>query len=345
MFTRFYKHENERILLGFFYGSEYPIHRYRTGKSIPEGIPLDPSHFPVDPYLDDFDELFARHEECGGDFIWSGSIFWGIPWLEAAIGCPIILNNYNSGSIHAEALPQFSGPDQIPLFSMENRWVHKAVEFLEKMAVRSNGRWPLATTRIRGISDLLSLLYGVENLIFAMMEKPEEVNAVSEKLTNFWIEFGKMQIERIPMFHKGIGSFYYNCWAPAGTIWHQEDAVALLSPELYDSFIKPWDEKITDAFDGCIMHQHSSGFFPYDRYINMDFTALELHIDEGGPSAEQLFPVHLEILDKKPLIIWGNLREQDLDWIFGKLSAPGLSVITCVNSPEEARLIWDTYMT
>ena len=77
----------------------------------------------------------------------------------------------------------------------------------------------------------------------------------------------------------------------------------------------------------------------------MDFIALELHIDEGGPSAEKLFPVHLEILDKKPLIIWGNLQEPDLDWIFGKLPARGLSVITCVNFPEEARLIWDTYMT
>ena len=59
MFTRFYKYENERILLGFFYGSEYPVHRYRTGQSIPERIPLDPAHFPVDPYLDDFDDLFC----------------------------------------------------------------------------------------------------------------------------------------------------------------------------------------------------------------------------------------------------------------------------------------------
>ena len=39
-----------------------------------------------------------------------------------------------------------------------------------------------------------------------------------------------MQIERIPDFHGGVGSFYYNAWAPKGTIWHQEDAAALLSP-------------------------------------------------------------------------------------------------------------------
>ena len=119
-------------------------------------------------------------------------------------------------------------------------------------------RWPIATTRMRGISDLLSLLYGGKEFIFALMEKPDEVLEVCEKLTEFWISFGRMQIERIPLFHEGIGSFYYNCWAPAGTIWLQEDAASLLSLELYQTFIKPWDERIVEAFEGCIMHLHSS---------------------------------------------------------------------------------------
>lgn len=197
---------------------------------------------------------------------------------------------------------------------------------------------------MRGIFDLLSLLYGTENLIFAMMEKPDEIHAVSERLTEFWIGFGRMQIERIHPHYGGIGSFYYNCWATPGTIWHQEDAAALLSPEIYDEFIKPRDLKIMDAFEGCMMHRHSNGYFPYDQYINMDFTALELHIDEGDPSAEQLYGAHLEILDRKPLIIWGNLGEANRDWIFSKLPAQGLSVITCVNSPGEAKAIWDRYM-
>ena len=84
------------------------------------------------------------------------------------------------------------------------------------------------------------------------------------------------------------------------------------------------------------MQLHSNGYYPYDRYVNMDFTVLELHIDEGGPTAEQLFPVHKEILAKKPLIIWGNLHENDLHWIFRNLPGQVLAVITCVNSPGEA---------
>lgn len=344
-FKLFYLKQNERPLLGFFHGSEYPVHRYRAAKAIPENVWLTPDNFNVDSYLDDFGGLFEIHEECGGDFIWSSSIFWGIPWVEAALGCPIILSSFASGSIHAEPLPGFKGPDDIPEFSIDNIWVKKAIDFLECAAKRSNGRYPLATTRMRGISDLLSLLYGTENLIFAMFERPDEVAAVAEKLTDFWIQFGKMQIERIPEFHGGVGSFYYNTWAPKGTIWNQEDATAILSPDLYDAFIRVWDEKIVYAFDGCIMHQHSNGYFPYEFFAKMNFTALELHIDKGGPTAESLQSVYKEMMYYKPLIIWGEIPEYDLDWIFNHLPARGLAIITVVKNAEEAKCIWNKYIT
>jgi hypothetical protein len=344
-FKSYYAGKNSRPLFGFFYGSEYPVHRYRSGKLIPVQKFLTPGDFKVESYLDDFDDLFEKHEECGGDFIWSSSIYWGIPWVEATLGCPILLSNYESGSIHAEKMPGFKGAGDIPTFSMDNEWVKLAVEFLEKTTQRSNGRYPMATTRMRGISDLLSLLYGTENLIVAMMLEPDAVMRTAEKLTDFWIEFGKMQIERIPEFHGGIGSFYYNTWAPRGTIWHQEDAAALLSPELFERFIKPWDDKIVAAFEGCIMHQHSSGYFPYEYYVNMDFTALELHIDSGGPTAEALEGVYKKIMEKKPMIIWGDIPVSDLDWIFSKLPPEGLAIITVVNDAGQAEKLWKRYIS
>ena len=40
LFKKFYQQDNDRILLGFFCGSEYPVHRYPSGRSVPEGIAL-----------------------------------------------------------------------------------------------------------------------------------------------------------------------------------------------------------------------------------------------------------------------------------------------------------------
>ncbi len=338
-FQRFYQRANERLLLGFFVGSEYPLHRYRASDILPVNRALTPEDFEVVPYLDDCDRLFKLHEACGGDFIWSASAFWGIPWLEAALGCPIFAD-HSTGSIHAKPPANFAGDDSVPKFDANSPWMRKAAEFLDRMAERSGGRWPIGTTRMRGISDLLSALYGGSDFILTMLDRAGEVKQVCRKLTDFWIEFGKLQLAHIPLFHGGVGSFYYNLWAPPGTIWHQEDAAALLSPKLYDDFIREHDDRIAHAFDGCIMHQHPTKFVPTDFYLRMPFLALELHIDEGGPSAEALYPAHMKILAQKPLVIWGNIPERDLDWIFKKLPPEGLAVITVAQTPEQAGAIW-----
>jgi len=76
----------------------------------------------------------------------------------------------------------------------------------------------------------------------------------------------------------------------------------------------------------------------------MNVTALELHIDKGGPSAEQLFDTHRRILAQKPLLIWGDIPEKDLDWIFARLPAQGLAVNTVVSSPAQARALWEKHV-
>lgn len=342
-FKKFYKRENERILFGFFYGNEYPLVRYNASKILPEKVELKPSDFSVDAYLDDYERMFEEHEACGGDFIWSASGFWGIPWMEVLLDWPIFAD-HKTGSIYSKAPSYKITADNIPGFDINSPWVSKMGEFIDKVAKRSNSRYPIGTTRMRGISDLLSALYDGEEFIFAMMEEPEETKAICEKLTDLFIKFGKYQLSKIPLFYNGVGSFYYHMWAPMDTVWHQEDAAALISPTLYDEFIRPYDEKIVKAFNGCIMHQHSTGFVPTQAYIDMGMTALELHIDSGGPSAEELYDRHKMILKQKPLIIWGDIPEKDLDWIFSKLPHQGLAVNTVVESPKQAKELWDKYM-
>jgi hypothetical protein len=177
-----------------------------------------------------------------------------------------------------------------------------------------------------------------------MLEEPEKMKTLCDKLTDYFIKCAKLQLTHIPDFHGGIGSFFYNMWCNSEIVWHQEDAAAILSPELYSEFIEPCDIRITQSFQHIAMHQHSTGFVPTEKYIAMGMDILEMHIDSGGPSAEELYDRHVEILEQKPLLIWGIIQEKDLDWIFSKLPAEGLAVITLVESPEQAHLLWNKYM-
>jgi hypothetical protein len=341
LWKQFYAKKNEHPLFGFFVGSEYPVARYQAAKSLPEGRALTPSDFNVDAFLDDNDRLFAAHEACGGDFIWAADAFWGIQWIECLCGLPMFCN-HKSSNLHFQTLENFSGT--VPTFDPQNEWARLAAEFLDKGAARAAGRYPLATTRMRGISDMMSALYGGGNFVYQLMDEPEQTREVCRKLTELYIGFSKFQLEHIPDFHGGIGSFYYSNWAPKGTVWHQEDTAAMLSPAMYAEHFKEWDEQIVNSFENNIMHMHSTGFIPLDNYLGMNFTAMELHIDTGGPSAEALYETHKKILAKKPLLIWGDISEKDLDWIFSKLPPQGLAVNTVVESPEQARDLYKKYM-
>jgi hypothetical protein len=337
-FKLFYNKKNERPLFGFFYGSEYPIFRYPFAAKLPENKALTPDDFNVDSFVADTVKLFETHETCGGDFIYSASAFWGIPWLEAMLGCPVY-SDIKTGALYAEK------PETVNLkFSADDEWSVLMKKMLKALAKASDGQFPLATTRMRGVSDLLNAIYGGDEFLFKLMGEPDEMRPVIAQLADFFIDAVKFQLELIPEFYGGIGSFYYHNWAPAGTVWHQEDAAALLSPDLYDDFIEPADRKIVESLPQVIMHQHSTGYVPTGAYIKMGMFALELHIDTGGPSAEELYDRHLNILNNKPLIIWGDIPEADLDWIFSKLPPQGLAVTTVVDSSEQARQLWSKYV-
>ena len=157
-FDSFYRRENKRKLLGFFCGSEYPLFRYPS-LHLPEGRALRAEDFSVDAFLQDCESLYSGREECGGDAVFCGSAFWGIPWLEALMGSEIYAD-YQTGSLYAKK------PKRANLeFDENNEWAILCERMLKGLQKLSAGRFPLATTRMRGISDLLANLYGEEEFI------------------------------------------------------------------------------------------------------------------------------------------------------------------------------------
>jgi hypothetical protein len=194
---------------------------------------------------------------------------------------------------------------------------------------------------MRGISDLLSAVYGGEKFVLAMVDEPGEVRRVAQRLTDFWISFGQCLLEHVPPFHGGYGSFFYSMWFAKKTIWTQEDSAALLSRALYEELVHPCVCRITEAFDNTVIHLHPSQFMPVDQLLNSKMGVIEMHIDKGGPTAEQLYEAHKKILSQKPLIIWGDLTEKDLEFVLSHLPYRGLAINMTTSSVAEAESIWE----
>jgi hypothetical protein len=342
--TQWLGRRNSRLLLGFTLGSYYPLNRYPTGsRHLPTGR-ISPDDVIVEQFLDDTDRLYHMHEEAGGDFVFSAAPFLGLPWIDASLGCEVVAD-HNSGSTRSTPPEDFAANPVIPTFSENNPWVAKMLEFIPALQARSAGRYPVGVTLMRGISDLLSALYGAESFVLRMFDEPEEIRRVVSELTAYWIAFGSSLLSHLPLFHGGTGAFFYSLWCPGRTIWLQEDAIALLSPALYERFILPADLGIAHCFENAMIHLHPTRFIPSHQLVSTNLAAIELHIDHDGPRAETLEPDYRTILGSKPLLIWGDLTEADLDFIFSRLPCHGLAVNVVVSSSNEARAIWDRVMS
>ena len=321
--TQWIERRNARPLLGFTLGSYYPLHRYPNGsRHLPDGQ-VSPGHVRVEEFLDDTDRLFRMHEEAGGDFVFSAAPFPGLPWLEASLGCGVVAD-HQSGSTRSTPPPGFAENPVVAPFSEDNPWVARLLEFIPPLQARSGGRYPVGVTLMRGISDLLSALYGAEEFVLRMHDDPDEIRMVVSRLTEYWIAFGRCLLDRLPLFHGGTGAFFYSLWCPGKTIWLQEDAVALLSPALYDEFIFPADCRIAQTFQNTMIHLHPTRYIPVRSLVSTSLAAIELHIDHDGPRAEALERHYRTVLAAKPLLIWGDLAEADLNFIFSRLPYHGI---------------------
>ena len=341
--NRWFERSNERPLIGFTLGSYYPLRRYPKGvRNLPSG-PIDPDDIHVEQFLDDTDELYRMHEEAGGDLVWSAAPFIGIPWLEAVLGCGVIVD-HGTGSSRSTPPPWFADHPHIPVFSSSNPWVEKLLEFIPALEKRSAGRYPVGVTLMRGISDLLSALYGGGDFVLKMHDDPQQMQAMIDGLTEFWIEFGRCLLDRLPLFHGGSTVFTMGVWCRGKTIWLQEDAVALLSPSMFERFIYPADCRIVEAFEHVAMHLHPARCIPSELLSRSGIGIVELNLDHDGPRAQALAPHHRTVLKTKPLLVWGDVTGPDLDFMLSQLPSQGLAINLVVESVEEAHRIWDHAM-
>jgi hypothetical protein len=337
--ARWYGRENDRPLVGFTLGSYFPLIRYPEGSKNLDGV-IGPQDVEVARFLDDTDHLYQMYEQAGGDFVFSAAPFFGLPWLEAAVGCGVVAD-HTTGSTRSIAPPDFASHPVVPEFSESNPWVAKLLEFIPVLAERSAGRYPVGTTLMRGIADILSGLYGGGEFVLRMIDSPEEMKSVIAALTRFWVAFGRCLMEHLPLFHGGTGSFHYALWSPGKLIWLQEDAAALLSPRMYEEFILPADRELAASFEHTVFHLHPTKFIPTKYLVETSLSAIEMHIDSGGPSAENLAGHYRTVLARKPLYIWGDVTEADLEFVLTALPGQGLAINVVVESVEQADHIWE----
>lgn len=267
-----------------------------------DGIVLSPDQVEPELFLPYLDTWHQRDSEWTSDVIQSFSPAFGIPWVEAIAGCPIITA---PGSLWAEPyLDNLSERSRIR-FDPKDPWLRKLVEFTQAMVQFADGRFPIALPQMRGPLDTLAAMRSPERMCADLIETPYEVDEILKELTELWIGIAQTILDIIPPFHGGYCT-RMNMWAPDQAITPQNDVSTLVSPDMYEELILPYDRKIMQQFPFHCFHLHSTEHHQVEVLLKLEeLTAFELTLEHtlGGPPLEVVLPKVFRILEQKPLML------------------------------------------
>ncbi len=329
----------ERPLLGFWMGGYYPAEQFPSGTAgWRDGQELRPEDIFFAPFATDYENLFRLHGEADDDFFYVGSAYWGVPWLEAILGCPVFAANANC---RAEAcLTELI--ELLPLDLAESKWFQALRRFTVDLAAFAAGRFPVCPPLLRGPGDCAAAMLGGMPFAMGFHDDPERMRMLLEQISHTRLSVIQALQQVIPPWcgTHAAGGYPSKLWCRRPVAYCQEDSAALLSPDLFRRFLLPPHREQCRAAEVNFIHLHSSCLYPVDILLeDRGYAVLEINIDHPGgssPSLSELLPSLRRIqAARMPLLLWGELTSDEWRALRRGLSPVGLSLQPIVRHKDD----------
>ncbi len=339
----------DRPLLGAWLGGYYPAEQFPDGHhSWRVGQLLTPTDVRFDAFRGDYETLYRMHREAEDDFFYVGSAYWGIPWLEAILGCAIHVGETSCWAQMCRV--DRTGDACVAPANMglcpnlqDNAWLQCLLHFTQDLLQFAGGRFPVCAPLLRGPGDAACALCGPEAVAMALIDgEPwiDELLAGSAQVRQEVVERLHRVIPAWCDTH-AAGGYPSKVWTARTVTYYQEDSAAVLNPQLFAEHLLLLARRTKPLADIHFIHLHSSCLYMVDALLADDtFAVIEVNLDHPGssPPLAQYLPVLRRIQQAgRPLLLWGEIGPQEWDLIQETLSPSGLSIQPIVKLPEDVR--------
>jgi hypothetical protein len=263
--------------------------------------------------------------ETHGDLFCTDSPYVRVPWVEAILGAPIRAT-IQGGSMRTMAFIEDWAAWERSAPHFGRAWFDLLLQLTELLVARSGGRYAVTQTLMRGPSDLAEAVLGPELMSFSIYDHPAALQRFLDEVTATFIEILHAQLARIPPVEGGYVT-PFGIWAPGTVVRTQCDASAFLSGAHYAEWFLPYDVRISEAVDYSIIHLHSVSLHTVDALLSVERPhAIQVTLEDPGPSLAEMAPTFRKILAHKPLLLEGPLSEEDVAWLRAQLPSGGLAI-------------------
>ena len=293
--------------------------------------------------MTEYEYSFAHRAVSCDDFVAFSAAWRAVPWLEACCGCPV---RYAEGSLapqHFVASVEDLASLPIPA---PNGWFECLGRETKRLEVQAPSDCYISPSILRGPSDVLAAMRGIDQFFLDLCEKPRVVATVAARVSRVLIDAVDLHYSLVKPKLAGFGHIF-GYWAPGQTVVIQEDAMGMCSPAMYRDIFMPCDAEVVRRLgEHVLFHLHSTGCKHYKHVLGIPGVAgLEVAMESIGPSLLDLVPVFREILEKSRLILQVCTGFEQLPEVLRKLPLEGLFLTIpdqYIRSDEEFRQFTQT---
>ncbi len=196
-----------------------------------------------------------------------------LPWygtvvVPSAMGCRIL---YQHGEEPAVEGPVIEDPADVARLEMpdpeRDGLMPRVLACIDHF--RANSDLPISFTDNQGPLNIALNLVGLERLIIWMFERPNVVHELMDFCTTALIEWVRLQKARAgaPI---DTGAFPHMIAIPPGFggVWLSDDDSTVLSPDLYRTFVVPYNGRVFEAFGGGTLHYCGNARHQLENYLD-----------------------------------------------------------------------------
>jgi hypothetical protein len=327
-------------------GQARPVASFRVGdfffaRHFRGGLPLlqpgriiQPHDVDAASFAADYERLYAESEAIGQDGFYTAEPYTGLPWMEAMLGCQV-----RAGAESFTSVPYLrsAAAGEGLAIGPDNPWLRKYLELTVALVKQADGRFTVGQPIMRGPTDMVGALLGQTEMVYALADEPRALARLAMTVTDAFLGVLEAQRALVPPFHGGSALGFYHVWTPGRSGWFQDDLSALLSPRAYRDVFLPCAQAICSRLQNTAVHLHSSSFFVLDDLLAIDrLLAVEVNADVGGPDVAAMMPTLARIMERKRLILWGDLTPADLALVRRRLPVDGLALFIAAPTMEQA---------
>ncbi len=244
-----------------------------------------PLEMPADEIVERFEPWFATTKYYGDAFPWH--------WLNFGPG---IAAGFLGANVHSVREPSetvwFSRPKEIQLtdlhlaYDAANPWWLRVKEMTSTLVERYGSDLVVSHTDLGGNLDILASFRGTQELLFDLVDCPEEVDRLTGAITELWLRYYDEQHNLMLSTGRGTSS-WAPIWSQGKTYMLQSDFAYMISPAMFERFVVPDLTACCNHLDHGFYHLDGKGQI---RHLDLLLSIKRLRGIQWIPGDGQLPP-------------------------------------------------------